>query len=68
MVLKQGKKGATSSARLEETLKQWAARKAEVHKRQAHRNMADAKRQAAKAEAKHKARHHRVLEQTKAKR
>ena len=68
MVLMRGKKGATSSARLEETVKQWAARKAEVHKRQAHRNMADAKRQAAKAEAKHKARLRRVQRETKPKR
>ena len=34
MVLKHGKKGAASSARPEETLKQWEARKAAVHRRQ----------------------------------
>ena len=65
MVHMRGKKGATSSARPEATLKEWEARKAAVNRRQAHRNMADAKRQAAKAEATHKARLRRVHQETK---
>ena len=69
MVHQRSKKGApTSSARPEQTLKEWAARKAEVHKRQARRNMADAKDAAVKAEAKHKAHLRKVHRETKPRR
>eukprot|EP00973_Karenia_brevis_P080029 11103293-Karenia_brevis.AAC.1 len=68
MVHQRSKTAPSSSSRPAETVKQWEARKASVHRRQVRRHMADAKHKAAKAETRHKARLRRVLAQTKAKR
>ena len=67
MVLKHGKKGAASSARPEETLKQWEARKAAVHRRQVMSKSAAVKAAGAAADAKRKAQIRKVNRTTRPK-
>ena len=68
MIRLRPKGAATSAQNPEDLLKEWKARRQEIHRERAHRHMKQAVHDAAKKEGEHKARQRKVQQTAKPKR